>query len=234
MKRPSLIQGDVAPGKAGARQWLAAGGLDIYSTSTNEAAQRLLNDERAAHCWRQGFGAYEFEHAVHCYELAANRDVWDCKTDREREAWLRDLDRTAARLLALMSEGPLQRTGFPVRAFALMEVFSRAGHPLPDISESAAYYGRMCEIEEAADATGWTLVHSIRQYQHHVKLVGGREQLLKKPRDPLARRADFIASFRLVSGCGASVVAAVAAVMFDDETIDDRLVRRLTAGRADS
>lgn len=233
--RPSLVEGDLKAGKEGARQWIDAGGFRGYSEATLAAAKRLLEDERASTCWRHGFGAYEFEHAVHCYELASIRDVWMGKSKREREIWQRDFDRTLARLLALLEEGPVvpSKWGFPVRDFDLAKVFAAAGYSMPDRIDVVAFRRRVSELEEAADATGWNLADSLKHYQLQVA-VGGREQLLKKPRDPQAHRADFITTFKISSECSTDVVATVAAVMFDDEAIDDRLVRRLTAPRADS
>jgi hypothetical protein len=238
--RPSLLIGEVKPGKDGAEQWVRAGGLTIYSESTVEAARRLLNDERAAKCWRDDLGAAQFEEAVHCYELATGRGAWaawDGKTRRERGQWKRQFATAITRLLGLMEEGPTPPKvyGYPAGDYVLMEVLRRVGHPVPSPGDADAFFRKMVEVDDAVEDLPWTIADALLQYRKKVEIDAENAILpLKRPRDPKAGRAKFIVNFRHYSGCSVPVVAAVAAAMFDDEVIDERLVRRLTSTRADS
>jgi hypothetical protein len=238
--RPSLVMGEVMPAKGGAQQWIDAGGLDIYSEPTKVAALRLLDDARVAEYWGKGLGAREFEEAVHCYTLATERDAWeawDKKTQRERLAWNRQFDKTVSRLIELMAEGPTppEVWGFPVQDYVLMELLRRIGHPLPSTCESKAFFRKMSEFNAAVEDLPWTIADALLSYQKQVEINSTDAiVMVKKPRDAKAGRAKFIANFRRYSGCSAPVVAAVAGVMFEDVAIDERLVRRLTSGRADS
>ena len=235
-RRPSLVEGDVKPGKSGAKQWIDADGLDIYSESTRAAARRLLDDARVAKHWGSGLDALAFEEAVHCYELSTGRcawGAWDDKTQRERAVWIRQFNDAVSRLIELMAKGPTppEKSGFPVQDYLLMEVLRRVGHPLLSTrDDEAAFFRKMSEFNAAVEGIPWTIADALLSYQERVKFDSKNDlALVKKPRDAKAGRAKFIANFRRWSGCSASVVADVAAAMFDDAAIDERLVRRLTS-----
>lgn len=233
-RRPSLPRGEVLSGIDGAKQWVDAGGLNIYPEETRLVAMRLLNDSRASTCWQRGLGAYEFENATHCYYLAVTRSAWSDKTTRERNDWKQRFDKSLSQLITLMEEAPTtpDQWGFPARGHVLIGIFRRAGYPHPDDNDTAAVWSRIRALEAAADAECWTIADALLHYQRQVE-IDFDGQLLKKPRDAKAGRAEFIVNFKRTTNCTATVVAEVASVMFDDNAIDERLVRRLTNGRAD-
>ncbi len=223
-------------GKSDAQAWVEKGGLQIYPCNVVSAAQRLLNDDRALDCWQRGFGVKEFENAVHIFHLATTRDAWSGKSQRERDEWKRKFDKTVSQLVELMGEAPTtpEQWGFPARDYVLMNVFHRVGHEVPAADDVLAFFGKMRELETAADAECWTIADALLHYQRQVEIDYEIPQPLKKPRDEKAGRAEFIVSFKMHSGCSAIVVACAAIALFDDNAIDERLVRRLTSGRAGS
>nr|WP_019364632.1 hypothetical protein [Pseudomonas luteola] len=91
----------------------------------------------------------------------------------------------------------------------------------------------MVEINNAADEENFTLCDVLEHYRKQVKFDAEAKQVLKKPRDQKSSRAKFIVLMKKYSNLSMSSIATVAAVMFEDEAIDERLVRRLTEARAD-
>ena len=180
--------------KQAAKEWIAKGGLNIYSEKVRVAAMRLLDDCRADEAWRSGLTVNAYEDAVHIFSLVTAWRVWDSKTQRERDAWKVKFDQTVEKLLKLMEESPAPSS----------------------------------ESENAAD-----LVLAIQCYNAKIDFEIVDQQLLSKPNDSKAPRAQFIQEFTRYNECGANVVASIAMTLFEDEAIDDRLVRRF-AYRADS
>lgn len=218
--------------KAAVRAWIAGGSLEAYPDAVGIAARRLLTDTRMVDCWANGFGVADFRRAAQEFDVAIDRDKWSSKTQRERNDWARKFDKAVDQLIELMAEGPTtpEQWGFPARDNVLMNVIYRMGFPLPEAS-SPEFFPKMLELEAAADAECWTIADSLRHYQKQQVGDCTAKQILKKPGDERAGRAQFIVNFRRYSNCSAKAVADVASVMFDDKTINDRLVRRLTAAR---
>lgn len=186
-------------------------------------------------------GAKEFEVAVHCFELATGREAWaawDRKTLRERRNWLRQFASTVDRLLVLVNEGPVPPvvSGGLVQDYVLVELLRRLSVPFPDDYNSEAFYIAMQEANAAVEDLPWNIADALLDYRRRVSLEAMQGDFInaRKPGDPKAGRARFVVNFRAHSGCSVPVVATVAAVMFDDESIDERLVRRLTRPRVDS
>ena len=180
--------------KQAAKDWIAKGGLSIYSDAVRVAAMRLLEDLRADEAWQAGLTVGAYEDAVHIFALASERREWDGKTQRERDAWRMKFDATCAALLELMNQSPA-----PIE-----------------------------ESENAAD-----LALALRIYREKIDFECEDQQALPKPGDPKASRAEFIHKFTQYQQYSANVVACIAMMLFDDESIDDRLIRK-HAYRADS
>lgn len=225
MKYPShvvAVIGDQAP------DW-----LDAYPDAVIEAVTRLIQDDRMKPLWGRTFTGSHLHRAAMEFDVAMARDHWTDKSQRERDLWLAKFEKTADTLLELMHEAPRtpEQWGFPARDNVLMNVAYRMGMKLPDANDAQAFFGKMLELEAAADAECWTLADALNHYREQQRTDYQAKQSLRKPGDAKAGRAQFIAMFKQATNLSSSTVATVASVMFDDETIDDRLVRRLTAGR---
>ncbi len=210
--------------------------LSQMPESVRVAAHRLANDDSTRPLWGAGLSRESFWHAVTEFEHATDRDHWTDKSQRERDAWLAKFEKTVDSLLELMQDAPHtpEAWGFPARDNVLMNVAYRMGIPLPPASDTQAFFRKMLDLETAADAECWTIADSLKHYREQQRMDCMAKQWLKKPGDAKAGRADFIISMRQSTRFSTAEIATIAQVMFDDESIDDRLVRRLTAGRADS
>lgn len=221
--------------KQAAKDWIAKGGLSIYSDAVRVAAMRLLEDLRADEAWQAGLTVGAYEDAVHTFAIATERSAWRMKSDREQREWADQFSATLDKLFRLMDEAPVtpKEWGFPARDHVLANVFYRAGVKFPDPKNINEFYGKVLELEAAADAEDWTIVDSLKHYQSVVEYEYEDPQTLKKPKDPKASRAEFIQKFTQYQQYSANVVACIAMTLFDDESIDDRLIRK-HAYRADS
>jgi|LNAP01.1.fsa_nt_gb hypothetical protein len=220
---------DMAKVRAG----IAGGQLSAYGEFVAGAANRLLDDPRMMPHWTSGFSASSFWRAMHLYECAVlDRNAWSKKTQRERDEWNRKFNKAVTQLQELMKEAPTtpEEWGFPARDNVLLNVAYRMGMPIPE-GDDNALYTEMLRLEAAADAECWTIADSLRHYQMKIDSDCTVSQVLKKPGDEMAGRAEFIVQFRTYSMCSTTTVATVAQVVFEDEAIDERLVRRLTATR---
>lgn len=206
--------------------------FDACDPPAQAAAERLLTDERMRALWTSNLSVDLFLMIVADFEVATARDAWANKTQRERDTWHAKFEKTCDALLELMAEAPIPpgQWGFPAWDTVLMNVFQRAGVPLPD-SSSPDFFPRMLALKDAADAERWTIADALQHYRENQRR--GVPQRLRKPGDAKAGRAEFIICIH-GRGLTATEVATIAQVAFDDESIDDRLVRRLSANRADS
>lgn len=213
--------------------WLP-GWLDACPAASREVAERLLTDDRMRRLWETKFTPAQLVMTVTEFEVATDRDHWSDKTQRERDTWQAKFEKTADALLELMQEAPTppESWGFPARDVVLMNVIHRMGFPLPE-GDSSEFFPRMLELEAAADAECWTIADALNHYREQQRADCGATQVLRKPGDAKAGRAEFIVRMRKRS-LSASEVATIAQVVFEDESIDDRVVRRLTASRTDS
>ena len=213
--------------------WLP-GWLDACPIASREVAERLLTDGRMRALWQTKFTASLLVTTVTEFEVATDRDHWSDKTQRERDAWQEKFEKTAAALLTLMQEAPTppDQWGFPARDMVLMNVIHRMGFTLPN-GESPDFYPRMLELEAAADAECWTIADALNHYREQQLSDCKATQVLRKPGDAKAGRAELIIRMRNRSLSAAEVVT-ITQVVFEDESIDDRVVRRLTASRTDS
>lgn len=199
------------------------------------AIAKLRSDERMRPVWEAGFSQGDLWRAATEFEQASYRDEWASKTQAARDLWLAKFEKTAESFLELVQEAPRtpEQWGFPARDNVLMNIAYRMGVSLPPAEEQQGFFRRMLELEAAADAECWTLADALKHYREQVRIDSKPVQIVRKPGDAKAGRAEFIMRFRRSTNLSAQTVATVAGVMFDDENIDDRLVRRLTARRAD-
>lgn len=209
--------------------------VDVVAVSPPEvraAAMRLVKDARMRPLWGKSFGDREFWRALNEFEAAVDRDHWSDKSQRERDAWLARFEKTVDTLLELMAEAPTtpERWGFPVRDNVLMNAAHRMGVDLPSPDDAASFFWRMQALEESVDNECWTLADSIKHYREQQRGDCKAKQQLKKPGDAKAGRASFIANMRAFSALTVPEIVTVAQVIFEDEAIDERLVRRLAAG----
>lgn len=206
-----------------------AKGTTEYSPDITALVDKLASDDRTKDIPRELAAT-----AADFYLTAVERNHWTNKTQAARDAWLVKFEKTLDTLLELMADAPTtpEQWGFPARDYVLMNVAYRMGVELPH-SDEQALFEKMLELEHAADAELWTLADSLKHYRKQIRLDCGEPQVLKKPADSKAARAQFIVTFHEVTNLPASQVANVVAVLFDDE-VDERVVRRLIAGRTDS
>lgn len=201
-----------------------------YDPIEVEAAFRLLSAPVMDGHWNR-VGIEAIAEAAHCYGLAVSRDAWSGKTQRERDEWLAKFNKTIEQFASLAEEGP--RTpkdwGYPVKDNVLLNLLHLAGYDVPD--DPIKRFAKAVELDAIADEVEWTIVDSLLHYQRQIHCDAIVKKPLKKPRDEKAARAEFIVLFRKHGGLSAATVAAVAAAMFQDDAIDERLVRRLTAAQ---
>lgn len=205
--------------------------LVSYPEHVQVAAQRLLCDPRMQSNLGGKFCSTDFRRAVDEFEQATISDSWSKKSQRARDLWAHKFENAVTTLIELMDEAPCtpEQWGFPARDNVLMNVLYRIGVPLPEPEDSLNFYKKMRECESAANAECWTLVDALKHYRERVRMDCDQQQVLRKPGDQKAGRAEFIIHMRLSKHLSASDIATIASIMFDDEAIDDRLVRRLTA-----
>lgn len=206
--------------------------LAVSPPEIRAAAMRLATDARMGALWGKSFGDREFWRALNEFEIAIDRDHWSDKSQRERDNWLAKFERTVDALLDLMEEAPTTPAewGFPVRDNVLMNAAHRMGVDLPPADDVSSFFRRMQALEESVDEECWTLADSINHYREQQRADFKAKQQLKKPGDAKAGRASFIANMRAFSALTVPEIVTVAQVIFEDEAIDERLVRRLTAG----
>ena len=201
-----------------------------FEDATCEAFKMLRGDDRVA-IYASHLTPGAWREVLHALERATHRNRWDMMTNRERGSWKESFDATLTRLLQLMADAPTTPSdwGLPVRDMVLMNVLARVGVELPT-NDLGEFWPRVLELEAKADEENWTLEDSLRQYGRQIDGdIRGEAQHVKKPRDAKAERADFIIRLRRHTNLPVGAIVALAQVAFDDESIDDRLVRRLTS-----
>lgn len=130
---------------------------------------------------------------------------------------------------------------------ALKEFVAALGIELDNVPDSCITYSRerrrlgqplqTWELRRAATSSRWSITEVLRTFEETMFWAAEEEeQMLRKPRDAKAGRARFIVG--LSRSCQGyygqpmqELVATTAAVMFEDEAINVRLVRRLTVGK---
>ncbi|NKF23068.1 hypothetical protein [Solimonas marina] len=210
------------------------GWLDFYPEFVREATARLLSHEDTKGFWPLGIDDPGLRMIAGQLEVALYDSPWDKKTQRERQQWLTKFEKTLDTLLQLMDEAPYppKDWGFPVRDIVLMEAASKMGVSIPRRDDVPEFFREMLRLEDAVSAVDWTLRDSLQHYREQQLSDARVRQALKKPRDAKASRALFILNIK--SKRTAREVAAIASVAFNDDAIDERLVRRLASTRADS
>jgi hypothetical protein len=203
--------------------------FEPYPEDVKAASKRLLTDARMKSLWQDGFSEKIFHYAVMHFDHATARDAWANLSKRARDRWLEKFEKAVDSLLDLMEKGPRTPTewGFPVRDYALLNVAYRMGVSLPAESDTSAFFSKMLELQRCADADNWTIADALKHYRDQQRVDCQAPQVLKKPGEAMAARAEFIYWFHK-TGISAAKVATVAAVLFNDNSIDDRQVRRLT------
>jgi len=231
-----------------------------YRLSHGEQVQagmmRLCMDDRMRPIWERGILSWvHMAQAAEEFSASLDRDHWATKTQRERDLWADKFCKTVEILLELMEQGPVtpRQYGFPARDLVLANLARCLGATVPIEpsmepnkdggldDEVLEYWSRIMELESAADAEGWTIADALISYRNRQLAAGSQEQLVRKPGDPKASRAQFITCFKdscshlhsirdgkALPPLSAQVVATIASVIFEDEAIDERLVRRLT------
>ena len=199
-------------------------------------ALHRLETGNVKECWPDGIPRGLLWKAAVEYEVCIQHGTWERKTQRERDLWLENYRKTVAYLIDLMNDGPRppDSWGFPVRDTALVKMASHIGLEVPSSAEHAAYFKTILKLEDSVDDCGWTIVDALNHYSSQIEVDCKPSQVIKKPGDVKAGRAKFIIRFRESTKLSTAAVALVASLMFDDEAIDDRLVRRLTSQREDS
>lgn len=201
-----------------------------FEDATCEAFKMLRGDDRVA-IYASHLTPGAWREVLHALERATHRNRWDMMTNRERGSWKESFDATLTRLLQLMADAPTTPGdwGLPVRDEVLMNVLARAGVQLP-ADDASEFWSRALELQAGADKENWTIEDSLRHYARQVDIdMRGEGQHVRKPRDAKAARADFIVRVRRHTSLPVGAIVALAQVAFDDESIDDRLVRRLTS-----
>lgn len=206
--------------------------LKAYPEDVQNSILRLGHDPRM-HDLRGRFTQDDLWRVTMEYDQSIARDAWDNKTQQERDAWLEKFEKLADQFIKVMREGPRppEKWGFPVRDNVLMNTIYRMGYELPDPANIQEFFSKMQDLESAADAEEWDLTDSIDHYRQQVRSDCEPQQILKKPGDRKAARAAFIVSMKAHSRLSNADIAIVASILFNDEAIDDRLVRRLTEPR---
>ena len=219
-----------APAKAGADSETAIH-LQAFTSESQQFYRKAIEDSRFKRYVRK-IGSETWREILHSYERATQRSRWDTMTERERTEWKVSFDKAIDRLVNICADAPTtpEQWGFPARDNVLMNVLHRNGVQLPDPTDTTNFFQKMLDAEKAADEEKWSLVDSLKHYQAQVKAdADGERQHVKKPRDAKSERADFIVRLRRYTPLTVEAIVALAQVAFDDGSIDDRLVRRLTA-----
>lgn len=204
--------------------------LQAYPDAVQDGIRRLAADAgrfcitefNTGELWRI---AMEYDKAIH------REHAWDHKTQAARDAWLLRFEKAASQLLSLMAEGPCpaEAWGFPVRDTALLNAATIIRCGPEDPADGSESFRKVLELEDALDAGGWwTLADSIDRYRRQIRFDCKPKQALRKPADKKAPRAAFIVGMRTYSRFSVDRIAEAARILFDDEAIDARLVRRLS------
>lgn len=207
--------------------------FESFPVEVQEAFDRVVSDKTAGN-YLAGLSKDSVLELLGAYEYSIKRDSWDLKTQRERKVWKQNFDKAIDQLTDYLVGGPLtpDQWGFPARDMVLMNILHRIGIPLPK-SDTPEFWDKLLEVEAAADEEQWTLLDALRLFKIQIDTdcEKGEMQLLKKPRDPKGMRAAFIVRMRRYSDASVGAIAAIAQVLFDDVSIDERLVRRLCNSR---
>ncbi|WP_447044278.1 hypothetical protein [Vreelandella sp. H-I2] len=171
------------------------------------------------------------------FSRAIERDAWDQKTQAARDAWFLKFEKTLSQLIDLSDEGPrpMGGWGFPIKDNVLLASFNAIAQKFeidaPLSTDTMEYFKQMLLAENAADDLGWSLADTLKHYLDQVKCDCTEPQVLKKPADEKSSRAWFIIYMNDHGIFSKVDIAVISSVLFDDEGIDDRLVRRLTSSR---
>jgi hypothetical protein len=169
------------------------------------------------------------------FQLATTRNSWALTTQRERTAWAERLKKLYADFLSHLRCGPVSPedwgTGIPAEVVFI--VIDRLGYLVPEPTEdgNSDYTEMLHEIHAAINEEGTTPIDLLGPYLECVLEEAAAFQRLKKPGDEKAPRADFICRMKVRLGLSARDLAIIASILFEDEAIDERLVRRLTSTR---
>ncbi|WP_189446958.1 hypothetical protein [Cognatilysobacter xinjiangensis] len=176
--------------------------------------------------------------ALYAFDRAATDDPWEQKTQRERREWMAKMDAAVDVLESLATEGPAPAEALPFPV--LRDLLRKLGVGVRGVAPNGTAYSEGSNTVDHSQLwdlsrNEWSIPEALRHYreQCHRSWI---EQPLSKPRDIKAPRARFIINLSdwLVSNYGAPLqdaIATTAEVMFDDDAINVRLVRRLTTGR---
>lgn len=191
--------------------------------------------------------------AVNEFDQALRSDHWDSLTQREMDAWKVRLSKAVAELISLAETGPLTPKSLGLSVIpieAQQEYLAALGIPLGTEPYTLSTIGsadsalrrklgeplRIWELDGAARTSRWSIGEVLRMYEKQMFRAGSSQQALSKPGDAKADRARFIVKLteichRYYDQPMQELVATTAAVMFEDEAINVRLVRRLTVGK---
>lgn len=200
-------------------------------------AVALLTDNRMGEVWSKLAKAYEidrhsklkmagiawgeifFMNAINAFRSAVYPDKWNLLTVGEQKKWLDKLDGLVSELSVHLESSP--SGGEYLGQYVPDEVFRL---PSGDLSVKPLLIQ-------------WSLGKSL-QYFAGRERTDASEQWMKRPSHSKASRERFI--YMQSNACKSwfghamqEVVAITSSVVFNDDSITDRLVRRITAGRLD-
>lgn len=193
------------------------------------AAERLLTDFRVRDYWGQWLDQHHFGIVISEFIIASDRSGWTTLSQREREKWQNDFEETLDSLVTLIKSAPVppDEYGFPVRDEAFKSVVKCLPITLPEVRHGIdASSDPIDDLEAIVDSLGYTIVDALEYFRVRQRASFGDEQVLAKPRDDKAARAHFIAHVTAELSMPDDVVATITSVLFEDESVDDRLVRR--------
>lgn len=168
------------------------------------------------------------------YDFVLRRTLeWDKKTQRERGIWIDKFEKASKSFLDLAKEGPipLESWGFPIRDYVLVQTAEKLGTKVPEKNDINSLFKLMLKLEMSINEIDWNLGDSIRHYIECAKTDAAHPQALSKPRDEKSTRALLIINLKKNSNLSSSDIALISSILLNDESIDDRLVRRITSNR---
>lgn len=206
-----------------ADEWLSA-----FSEDVQAECLRLFKDPSTQHLFGKAIGLFDLHKIAAAFDHAQHRGNWDLMPQRERDIWLDEFKDKTTELLGMMESAPTPPTawGFPVRESVLMELLRAVGMDIPE-PDSLAYWQLMGDMETKADTLGFTISNALRWYAQQQRDDAKPQQKLGRPRDKEAHIAQFIVTLCSDTDCTDATIASVAAVLFNNDKIDTKRVKRL-------
>ena len=213
---------------------------EMASESELELAKALVTDDRMTEAWerlatnynrigqytsvfgtRDGWGETFLRAAVMRYSQANAPDPWDLLTRTEQLEWFDRFDLLTKQLTRHLGDGPLKPD-------------SLGSFVPPPVLEQIMPPKEEGKVRKDPRNVRWGLSDSLELLSKRYRELFVDDQWMKRPRHPKSARERFI--FLLSGDCEQyfgqplqKVVVATTAVAFNDDTVDERLVRRITS-----